>query len=218
MLDDMGLYDSTQYPPTYPADYKPPKKTKGTIYQSGYEMSLYQDHIAHRIGDILTVKLEEATQGQKQAETKTSKISSINTNDGTTSNNPSTENSGSLQPVFFGSGIKQLMFNNGSDQEFDGKGQANQSNRLFGTISVTVVRVLSNGNLVIQGESWVTINQGREFVRLTGIVRSEDIDSANIVSSQRIANARIGYSGAGQVGNATRGGIITQLFNKFFPY
>lgn len=218
MMDEMGLYDATLYPPAYPVDYKPPKKTNGTIYQAGYEVSLYQDHIAHRIGDILTVRLEESTQGQKQAETKTSKIATVNTNNGSTSNNPSTENSGSLQPVFFGSGVKKFIFNTGDDQEFDGKGQANQSNKLSGTISVTVVRVLSNSNLVIQGESWVMINQGREYVRLTGIVRSEDIDATNTVSSQRLANARIGYSGAGQVGNSSRGGLITQFFAKFFPF
>lgn len=218
MLDDMGLRDEVVYPPAYPIDNPPPPKTNGTIYQSGYEMSLYQDHVAHRIGDILTVRLEETTQGQKQAETKTTKDSSFNSNNGDTSNNPSTANSGQLQPVFFGTGIKQFVFNTGSDLEFEGKGQTNQSNRLRGTVSVTVIRVLSNGNLVIQGESWVMINQGREYMRLTGIVRPEDIDANNTVSSQRITNARISYSGNGQVGNASRGGILTQLFTKFFPF
>jgi flagellar L-ring protein precursor FlgH len=101
---------------------------------------------------------------------------------------------------------------------FDGKGQTNQNNKLHGTISVTVTRVLSNGNLVIQGESWVTINQGREYVRLAGIVRSDDIEPGNTVSSQRLADSRISYSGSGQVGNSSRGGLLTQLMTKFFPY
>ncbi len=220
MLDDAGLRDEVVYPPAYPVDNPPPPKSNGTIYQPGYEMSLYQDHIAHRIGDILTVRLEETTQGQKQAETKTTKDSSFNSNNGTTTNNPSlgTTSTGELQPVFFGSGIKQFIFQTGSDLEFNGKGQTNESNRLNGTVSVTVMRVLSNGNLVIQGESWVTINQGREYMRLTGIVRPEDIDANNAISSQRITNARISYSGNGQVGNASRGGILTQLFTKFFPF
>ncbi|RDI39961.1 Flagellar L-ring protein (plasmid) [Aquicella lusitana] len=218
MLDDWGLRDETVLPPAYPVDEPPPPKQHGSIYQSNYAISLYQDHIARRIGDILTVKLEESTQGEKAAHTKTNKISSIDTNNGSTSNNPSTNGGGSLRPVFFGQPAQALIFNMGSDMEFDGKGQTNQSNRLRGTISVTVVRVLSNNNLIIQGESWVVINQGREYIRLTGIVRPEDIDANNTVSSQRIANARISYSGTGQVGNASRGGLITQLFTKFFPF
>lgn len=218
MLDDMGLRDETIYPPAYPVDNPPPRKTNGTIYQQGYEVSLYQDRIARRVGDILTIRMEEMTQGQKQAETKTNKLSTFNTNNGSTTNNPSIEDLGTLQPVFFGSGIKQAIFNTGSDLQFNGKGQTQQSNRLSGTISVTIVRVLANGNMVIQGESWVTINQGREYVRLTGIVRPEDIDANNTISSQRITNARIAYSGNGQVANVTRGGLLTQLFAKFFPF
>src|SRR5690606_10747121 len=105
-----------------------------------------------------------------------------------------------------------------TNMQFDGKGQTNQSNRLQGMISVTVMRVLSNGNMYIQGESWVTINQGREYIRLTGIVRPQDVTAENIVSSQRIADARITYSGGGMVGNASRGGVLTQLFYKFFPF
>ena len=217
-LDDAGLRDETILPPAYPIDAPPPAKVNGTIYQPGYEVSLYRDHIAHRIGDILTVKLEETTLGQKQAQMKTDKKSQNNTNNGTTSNNPSTVGGSPLRPVFFGQAVKEFIFNNGSDFQFDGKGQTNQSNKLEGTISVTIVRILSNENMVIQGESWITINQGREYVRLTGIVRPEDIDANNIVSSQRVANARIAYSGAGQVGNTARGGLLTQLYFKFFPY
>lgn len=217
-LDDLGLRDEVVYPPAYPIDHEPPPKRQGTIYQAGYDMSLYQDHIAHRIGDILTVHLEESTQGQKQVATKTNKISTINTNNGNMTNNQTTNNGAIMQPQLVGVGVKQLIFNTGSEIDFDGKGQANQSNRLTGTISVTIMRVLSNGNMMIQGESWVTINQGREYIRLTGIVRSEDIEADNTISSQRITNARIAYSGTGQIGNATRGGLMWQLFNKFFIY
>jgi flagellar L-ring protein FlgH len=83
---------------------------------------------------------------------------------------------------------------------------------------VTVVRVLANGNLLVQGESWITIDQGREYMRLMGIVRPEDIEPNNVISSQRVAGARIAYSGTGQVGNVSRGGFLTQTLTKFFPY
>lgn len=202
MFDDMGLRDETIYPPAMPIDNPPPPKVNGTIYQSGHEVSLYEDHIASRTGDILTVRLEETTQGEKKAKTKTSKIT---TNDFAT-------------PILFGGRVNPLTFNTNNDQEFDGEGESNQQNKLKGVVSVTVVRVLANGNLLVQGESWVTIDQGREYMRLMGIVRHEDIEPGNVISSQRVAGARIAYSGTGQVGNVSRGGLVTQGLTKFFPY
>lgn len=202
-LDDAGLRDETVYPATLPIDNPPPPKTNGSIYQAGHEISLYQDHVPGRIGDILTVRLEEATQGEKKAKMKTTKKTT-----NTTIKLPSIE-----KGHIYGRDV-----NIDSDLEFDGNGDSSQQNKLHGTISVTVTRVLSNGNLVVQGESWLTINQGREYIRLTGIVRREDIDASNTISSQRLADARISYSGTGQVSNSARGGIITQFLFKFFPY
>jgi flagellar L-ring protein precursor FlgH len=208
MLDSLDLRDETVLPPAYPIDNPAPPKTQGTIYQAGHEVSLFQDHIASRVGDILTIRLEVATNAEKQAKTKATKTTIENTDNGTAS-----------PPVLLGSGFSKLIFNNGTDLQFDGKGETNQYNKLQGTISVTVVRVLANTNMVIQGETWITINQGREYVRITGIVRPEDIiDTSNVVSSQRVADARISYSGSGQVANASRGGLLTQFMYKFFPF
>lgn len=207
-MDTMDLRDETVLPPSYPIDNPAPPKTNGSIFQANHEVNLFQDHIASRVGDILTIRLEEATTGAKQAKTKANKTTTDNTNLGTQS-----------EPQLLGGGVRQLIFNTGTDLQFDGKGETNQFNKLQGMISVTVTRVLSNSNMVVQGESWITINQGREYIRLTGIVRPEDIiDNNNIVSSQRVADARISYSGSGQVGNASRGGLLTQFLFKFFPY
>jgi flagellar L-ring protein precursor FlgH len=201
-LDDLGVRDETVYPPALPIDNPAPPKTNGSIYQSGHEITLYEDRIAHNIGDILTVRLEETTQGEKKAKTKTNKTV---TND-------------FQLPTLFGGNVNPLTFNTNTDQEFDGEGEADQQNKLKGTVSVTVMRVLSNGNMVVQGESWVTIDQGREYIRLTGIVRREDIEPNNMISSQRVAGARISYSGNGQVANSSRGGFVTQFLAKFWPY
>lgn len=192
-----------EFPPTYPIDRKPPPKRNGSIYQSGYDISLYQDRIAYNVGDVLTIRLEEQTNGQKKIKTKTDKkaLNNFRVNEA------------------FGANLTNgLGLDTTSQQKFDGDGESNQQNALTGRISVTVIRVLSNGNLMVQGESWVTINFGREYIQLTGIVRRDDIDPDNSVSSQRVANARIVYSGNGQVSNATRGGILTQFFNKYWPF
>lgn len=201
-LDQLGMRNETVYPAAYPVDNPPPPKRYGSIYQSGHEISLYDDRIANRVGDILTIRLEETTLGQKRSKTKTKKTDIINTG----------------SPTLFGGDIRGLQLATNTLQDFNGEGEADQQNRLQGVISVTVIRVLANGNLVIQGESWLTLNQGREYVRLSGIVRREDIEPNNTISSQRVTDARISYSGNGQVADATRGGMFTQLMLKFFPY
>lgn len=201
-MDHMGLRDEAVYPPAYPIDNPPLPKSNGTIYQSGHEISLYDDRVANRVGDILTVRLEEVTEGKKKTKTKTTKNATNNF----------------AVPQFLGANTNALTLQTNSDQEFNGEGEANEENRLRGTISVTVIRVLSNGNMVVQGESWLTINMGREYVRLTGIVRREDVEPNNSISSQKVADARISYSGNGQTSDVSRGGIVTQFFNKFFPF
>lgn len=189
--------------PTYPPDVVAPPKRDGTIYQSGYEMSLYQDRIAHHVGDVLTIRLEESTNGAKKAKTKTNK--------------KSTDNFAVNQA--FGANLSNgLSLDSATDQQFDGNGESNQENTLTGTISVTVTKVMSNGSMLVSGESWLTINFGKEYVQLSGIVREEDIEPDNTISSQRVAHAKITYSGSGQVANTSRGGAITQLFFKMFPF
>lgn len=189
--------------PTYPADIPPPPKRDGGIYQSGYEISLYQDRIAHHVGDVLTIKLEESTNGAKKSKTKTNKKAT---------------NQFAVNEAFGANLTNGLGLDTATDQQFDGNGESNQENNLTGTISVTVTKVLSNNSMIVDGESWVTINFGKEYVQLSGIVREEDIEPDNTVSSQRVAHARITYSGNGQVANSSRGGAITQLFFKMFPF
>lgn len=192
-----------QFPAALPLDLPPPPKTNGTIYQAGYEARLFPDKVAYRIGDVLTIRLEEQTTAQYKSNTKTSKIAQLTY--------PS--------PQLFGiTPLDYLNVNTNTNQQFQGKGDSDQSGKLTGMVSVTVVKLLSNGNLVIQGESWITLNQGQEFIQLTGEVRPEDILPNNVVSSQRVANARITYGARGQAGYASSGGLMTKLFNRFFPY
>ena len=109
-------------------------------------------------------------------------------------------------PVIAGTGAN-------STSDFKGDSKADQSNSLTGDISVNVLRVMSNGNLVIRGEKWLTLNTGKEFIRLTGVIRAEDIDSRNTVESTKIANARIEYSGTGATHGGQGPGWLTRFFN-----
>lgn len=194
--------DDPRFAPSLP-EMKPQSSYKnGSIYQANLSRNYFQDRVARNIGDVLTIRLEETTNAQKKADTKDSKIA-------TTTISP---------PTIFGHIMPQMDFSTSSNKIFDGKGESKQSNNLQGTISVTVANVLPNGNLVVQGESWININRGQEFVRLTGIVRQDDVDPNNSVSSQKVANARIAYSGTGQVANSNRAGLLTRFFNAYSPY
>ena len=107
----------------------------------------------------------------------------------------------------------------GGEQAFDGAGSSSQSNSLIGDITVTVVERYPNGNLRIRGEKWVTLNQGREFIRLSGIIRPDDVEPDNSLQSYRIADAQITYSSKGVLAAANKMGPIARFFNSVFhPY
>ena len=187
-------------------EYAPP--TAGAIYQADTDVRLFEDLKASRIGDILTVKLAEKTNASKNAQTSVSKST-----EATIAN-----------PVILGSEITRdgdPLFSGSLDGEtsFDGTGASSQSNSLVGDITVTVVKRHPNGNLVIRGEKWVTLNQGREFIQLSGIVRPNDIETDNTVLSTRIANAQITYSSKGVLAAANKMGWAARFFNSiFYPY
>jgi flagellar L-ring protein precursor FlgH len=101
-------------------------------------------------------------------------------------------------------------------RQFEGDASADQSNRLQGNISVTITDVMPNGNLVIRGEKWLKLNTGDEYIRISGMLRSLDVGLDNMVSSTKLANARIAYSGTGELADSQRQGWLGRFFNG--PY
>ena len=97
---------------------------------------------------------------------------------------------------------------------FTGEADADQSNSLTGSISVNVIQVLTNGNLIVRGEKWITINNGDEFIRLTGMIRPQDISADNQIKSIKVANARIQYSGTGSFADTQKMGWLARFFNS----
>lgn len=196
------------FAPVQAVDLRPPQQNNGAIYQSGYDMRLFEDHTAKRVGDILTVKLEENTIAKKKADLDTEKDNSISV---------TAPNIMGVDPsMIFGTDLSATL---ASKHEFEGKGQANQSNSLSGDISVTVVDVFPNGNLRIRGEKRVTLNDGSEYVRLSGIVRTVDIDATNSISSNLVADATIMYTGDGAVADSSKIGWFAKFFlSPIFPF
>ena len=201
-VDQQSWEPATPQPPVYtqPAD--------GAIYASGTEVRLFEDRKAGRVGDILTVRLVERTNASKNSATSTAKATETELANPTVLGRPITKDG---VPLFQGS--------LSGDQTFDGTGASSQSNSLTGDITVTVIEQLPNGNLRIRGEKWVTLNQGREFIRLSGIIRRDDIETDNSVLSNRIADAEIAYSSRGVLAAANRMGLVSRFFHSVLhPY
>lgn len=185
----------------------PAPAPNGTIYQVGQDIRLFEDSVSRRVGDILTIKLVEVTSAQKSSSTSASKDSSVEV--------PTPTLAGREIP-FRASTWGDTSVTGGT--KFGGAGSSAQSNSLVGDITVTVARRWPNGNLLVRGEKWITINQGREFVRVSGIVRAADINPDNTVLSSRIADARIIYSSRGALADVNKPGLLTRFFNlPFMP-
>jgi flagellar L-ring protein precursor FlgH len=194
--------DAEQYGAAWP-DVAEAKPTAGAIYREGREVPLWENATARRVGDILTVRLAERTNATKSSSTNTSKSSEATLSGPTIAGRPVTAN-----------GVPILEGELANESSFAGAGDSRQSNRMDGDITVTVVQRLRNGNLLVRGQKWITINQGREFVKLQGIVRPEDIAPDNSVQSWRVADARIAYGGTGQLANANAPGLFHRFFNS----
>ncbi|WP_176819358.1 flagellar basal body L-ring protein FlgH [Ferrimonas sediminum] len=195
------LPDDPYYAPVYP-DLPPTQVvTTGSIYQDTFSNELYSDIKAHRVGDVITVNLVESTKAKKSATNEMSK-----------------DNSMSLDPISAGGAPitingQTIDLNYKEKLDLSKEADADQSNSLDGSISVNVLQVLSNGNLVIRGEKWITINDGEEYIRLTGLIRPRDIKPDNTVESTRVANARIQYSGTGTFAESQKTGWLAAFFS-----
>lgn len=200
--------------PTY---HTPPPPQNGAIFQSGYGISLFEDNLARRVGDVLTIVLEERTNASKTAATSTTKDSSINQPTPTLLGNGVSF----ALPRPFGDKLRGRTLQNEmeSSNSFSGEGDSSLSNSLTGNITVTVAEVLPNGNLFIRGQKQLTINQGDEYVQITGIVRPSDINPDNTVISTRVADARIAYIGEGTLADANAQGWLGKFFSsKWWPF
>ena len=205
---DVSMNDP-YWSPAFPQVNDTSKSNPGAIYNPTSAQMLFQDKKALRIGDLITIVLTESTNASKAADTELAKDTSIDLPQATVFGHDL--NPGGNNPLSVSLGDQKRSFKAETDSE--------QSNRLNGTITVTVHQVYPNGNLVVKGEKWISLNQGSEFIRVAGIIRPEDIDKDNQIPSTRIANARISYGGKGPLAEANEEGWLGRFFNSsWWPF
>jgi flagellar L-ring protein precursor FlgH len=206
------------FAPARPVTQAPMPDRNGAIYSGGYELAVpevdfFSDIRPRRVGDSLTVVLAEKTIASKSADASVDKETDMQVANPTVFGTQPNFRLPGRDTVFT---LEQSL---DSEKSFDGKGEASQSNSLTGEITVTVVEVLPNGNLVIQGEKILTLNRGHEHVRLSGIVRPMDIGPDNRIASTRVADATLVYSGEGEIADASVMGWLARFFvSALFPF
>lgn len=206
------------YAPMRPVIPPPAPVGNGSIYQAGYERSWFEDMRARRVGDMLTIKLAEKTDAKKKATTAVKKSNSNSVTNPTILGSTPQFNTPGIIPLASNSN-NNLGFSLESESDFSGEGDSAQNNELTGDVTVTVVEVLPNGYLMVRGEKRIGINQGNEYVKVSGIVRPADIDSTNTVLSTRLADPTIVYKGDGAVADSNVMGWFAKFFiSALFPF
>ena len=197
---------SEQFMPVIPDGTEEERIVDGAIY-SGKSKGLFAtERKASKVGDIVTVALNESFNASKSQSAATGKTDSFGV----------TLPTGLLNDLV-GKSAKAADYGFGSTQAFNGTGTASQSNAISGLVSASVVRVFDNGNLEVLGQKKLTLNNGDEYVRVRGMVRPQDIGAGNIVNSNRLANAEITYIGAGEVADTAKRGWLSRLVTVVSP-
>ena len=177
----------------------------GSIYQAAYARPLFEDRRARNVGDTITINLVERNTAQKSA------------NANATRNGNMTASIGPITRLPL-SGLSGLAAEADSESDFAGKGAAAANNAFNGTITVTVIDVYPNGNLLVSGEKMVAINQGNEFIRFSGVINPNNVTAANTVQSTQVADARIEYRGSGFIDESNTMGWLQRFFVAILPF
>lgn len=177
----------------------------GSIYNVASARPLFEDRRARFIGDTITINIAEKTAAAKKSETKADR-----------------SHDASLSvPSIAGLPFKTAQGVNlaaSSNQEFEGKGENTSSNNFTGTLTVTVIDVYPNGNLLVSGEKQIGLKEGEEFVRFSGVVNPNTITASNTVQSTQVADARIEYKANGFIDSAQVMGWLGRFFLTFLPF
>ena len=204
------LEENSDFAPIRPLEPAANALPTGSILGNNMHMSLFQGQRQWRVGDIITIVLNESTQASRNSSLITERKA---TNDALSS---SWTNS-LLSPNGFWGDVRGDININAAEIGSEGVGTAAQANALSGVITAMVAEVLPNGNLIVEGRKQLSLTEGAEFIQVRGVVRARDVQPDNTVSSMRMAQAQISYRGSGNLAESTQPGWITQLLFKYWP-
>jgi flagellar L-ring protein precursor FlgH len=196
-------------------EYPSPKMETGSLWSEAQGIVLFQDRRACKVGDIVTVRIVEDPEAELNANTKTSRSSSLDAKleflgymKWLAEKNPNLAQVPGVEPL-----IKSELTSN-----FDGKGTSNRDGHVAAYVPAMVMKVLPNGYLVINGTREIRVNNETQYISLSGIVRPDDIGSSNEISSTIMADARIVYSGTGPLADKQKPGWLGRVMDHVWPF
>ena len=202
-----ALAPSPEFAPVYPLASDRARPVTGGIYSNRPSDSWFGRGRNYQIGDLITVLLNESTQAARTQNTDVSRESK------NTATPPGLNTQvGKLNPSLNGINLNE------SKVDSKGSGTADQKASLSGSVTVTVIEILANGNLVVRGEKKLGLAEGTEVIQVSGVIRPQDVGPNGTVQSLRLANAQIAYRGSGDLANATKVGWGTSMLHKFWPF
>jgi len=179
--------------------------SNGAIFSVASARPLFEDRRARFVGDTLIINIQEKVQASKKSENKTTRSATVDV----------------AVPTIVGlpfKGAQGTALSAADTNNFDGKGENTSSNDFTGTLTVTVIEVYPNGNLLVSGEKQIGLKEGEEFVRFSGVVNPNTITAANTVTSTQVADARIEYKANGFLDSAQVMGWLGRFFLTFMPF
>jgi flagellar L-ring protein precursor FlgH len=190
-----------------PPELQTPRGATGSIYNAVQSDNMFGRSRNFQVGDVITVLLDERTQGSRS-----------------TSTNVSREAKNNVVPTGLAGriagnriGLNGLNLNDASTTSA-GTGTADQTASLSGSLAVSVVEVLPNGNLVVRGEKQLSLSEGSEVIQISGVIRPADVSPNNTVLSRRLAHSQIAYRGSGDLAAASSPGWGTKILNRVWPF
>ena len=178
--------------------------TNGAIFQSSTYRPVFEDRRARLIGDTITIVVNERSSAGKAAGSSGSKTGSL------------AADAPNLFGIF-GGVTNRLDASASTSSKFEDKGAVSSSNNFVSTLTVTVIDVLSNGNLVVAGEKQVSLDKGAEFIRFSGVVDPSTVSGNNVVSSVNVADARIEYRTNSRIDGAAVMNMLSRFFLSVVP-
>jgi flagellar L-ring protein precursor FlgH len=180
---------------------EPVPPSSGAIYQAASYRPMFEDRRARHIGDMLTIAIVEKTAAVKAGASSGNKSGSVSFG----------------APGLIQNRLGATVAANGASKFADGDNQS-ASNTFTGTIGVTVTEVLPNGNLIVAGEKQVAMNKGVEFIRFSGMINPDTIQTGNTVSSTQVADARVEYRTNSQIDRAEMTAMVSRFFQSLLPF
>ncbi|MDD2740854.1 MAG: flagellar basal body L-ring protein FlgH [Rhodocyclaceae bacterium] len=177
----------------------------GAIFQAGYSKPLFEDRRARFVGDTVTIKITESTTASAKNSNKVDKSNDQKASVSALSGLP-------------GKGLLGMSLGATSSTAFSGEGSAANNNAFSGNITVTVIDVMPNGNLLVSGEKQLSIGEEKEFVRISGVINPSFVDFSNTIESSKVADARIEYKSSGQISESQFMGWMARFFLNVLPF